>query len=295
MSGKSTLFPVLLRCLLAVVCMAVPLLAGAADNALPASERHANPNELWHLIHDLCEPAAVRGRYPPKPCIEISAPSGSANAYAVLKDLRGRYQYLVLPLARITGIESPALLVPGAPDYFADAWAARLYVEAALHRIVPRDDLVMVVNSIFGRSQNQLHIHVDCIQPAVHDALTRMLPAITNQWRLLPMPLPPHGHRYWARRVDGNDLSINPFQSLAAALPSGDRMALHSLIVTGAYFAKGKPGFILLSGHVDRSKGDFGSGDELQDLTCSDGRQHHPHPNPPLEGEGERASHAMPL
>lgn len=249
--------------------MAVLPHARAAENAPTAKTHHANPDALWHLIHDLCAPAAAQGRYPPSPCIEVDAPAGSANAYAVLKDMQGRYQYLVLPLARTTGIESPTLLTPDAPNYFADAWAARLYVEAALHHAVPRDELVMVVNSIASRSQNQLHIHVDCIQPAVHDALARMLPAITEQWQPLPEPLPPHGHIYWARRVDGRGLAINPFQSLASALPSGDRMALHSLIVTGASFADGKPGFILLSGRVDRGKGDTGSGDELQDFTCS--------------------------
>lgn len=259
----------MLRRLFAVACLASLPFAHAAVAAPAAAVQRENPNVLWYLIHDGCATSAARGRYPPRPCTEVDAPHGSANAYAVLKDIRGRYQYLVLPLARITGIESPALLAPGAPNYFADAWTARLYVEAALHHAVPRDDLVLVVNSIDGRSQNQLHIHIDCIRPSVRDALVRMLPAITQQWRPLPAPLPPYGHRYWARRVDGRDLTVNPFKSLAAALPAGDRMGLHSLVVTGARFADGKPGFILLSSRVDRAKGNVGSGDELQDLSCA--------------------------
>lgn len=196
-------------------------------------------------------------------------PRESANRYVVLKDRDGRYQYLVLPLARIAGIESPALLAPGAPNYFADAWTARLYVEAALHRHLPRDALSLVVNSAYGRSQNQLHIHVDCIRPSVHDALQRMLPSLTEQWRPLPMPLPPDGHAYQARWVAGETLQVNPFKSLAAVLPTGDRMAWHSLVVLGAHSPAGKPGFILLSGRVDQRGDDRGNGDHLQDFTCT--------------------------
>ena len=171
--------------------------------------------------------------------------------------------------ARTTGIESPALLAADAPNYFADAWAARLYVEAALHAVQPREVLSMVVNSAHGRSQDQLHIHLDCIRPEVHDALQHLLPTITSQWHTLSEPLPPHQHIYQAMWVEGEALSINPFQALANALPAGDSMALHSLAVVGAYSPQGKPGFILLSGRVDPARDDRGSGDELQDPDCA--------------------------
>jgi CDP-diacylglycerol pyrophosphatase len=201
--------------------------------------------------------------------VEVDAANRGAAGYAVLKDRAGRYQYLVLPLARVTGIESPALQAAGTPNYFADAWTARLYVEAALHATQPRDVLSLVVNAAASRSQDQLHIHVDCVRPDVHAALLRLLPVITGRWRPLPAPLPPGGHAYWARWVDGETLAIDPFKSLASSLPAGDAMARHSLAVVGARSAAGRPGFILLSGHADRHGGDRGSGDELQDLACS--------------------------
>lgn len=253
---------------LLLACLAMPAVAEGPVSAPPDQPGVQSPNALWRLIR-ACTTAAGKDLYPPRPCVEVEMPRGSANHYAVLKDREGRYQYLVLPLARITGIESPTLLAPGAPNYFADAWTARLYVEAALHRRLPRDQLSLVVNSAYGRSQNQLHIHVDCTRPDVHDALQRMLPNITTQWRPLPMPLPPNGHAYQARWVDGETLTLNPFQSLAASLPAGDHMARHSLIVAGAVSPSGKPGFILLSGRVDWRKGDHATGDELQDLACT--------------------------
>ncbi|WP_329743317.1 CDP-diacylglycerol diphosphatase [Dyella sp. A6] len=255
-----------------------PVFAAGMQASPHAWHEHAhhkkhNPNVLWHLISK-CRASALRVGYPPHPCVEVDDPMHPAEGYGVLKDLAGRYQYLVMPLARITGIESPLLLAPAAPNYFADAWPARLYVEAALHHRVPRDQLALVVNSIDGRSQNQLHIHVDCIKPSVHQALLDMRASLTTQWQPLPRPLPPNGHHYVARWVDGATLSVNPFKSLAASLPAGDRMALHSLIAVGAYAADGKPGFILLSGRVNKRTGDVGSGDELHDLSCAIATSH---------------------
>ena len=253
------------------------LLAGTAAPAFATNQlasphvhqRTSDPNVLWQLIRKCRVSARKKHTYPPRPCVEVDHATDPGQGYGVLKDRAGRYQYLVLPLARITGIESPLLLTPAAPNYFADAWTARLYVEAALHHRLPRDEVALVVNSIDGRSQNQLHIHVDCIRPSVYDALKRIRPILTTQWRPLPMPLPPNNHRYEARWVDGATLTVNPFKSLAASLPAGDRMALHSLIAVGAQSVDGKPGFILLSGHVDKRTGDVGSGDELHDLSCA--------------------------
>jgi CDP-diacylglycerol pyrophosphatase len=257
------------RWLLALGMAVAPATARSASAPAATHPPPEDRHRLWMLVHDECAPAAARHRHPPLPCAEVDITHRGASGYAVLKDRAGRYQYLVLPLARITGIESPALLAPGAPNYFADAWTARLYVEAALHAAQPRDALGLVVNSSQGRSQDQLHIHVDCIRPDVHAALLRLRPVVTGRWRPLPAPLPPNGHAYSARWVDGETLAIDPFKSLAAALPAGDAMARHSLIVVGARSASGKPGFILLSGRVDRRRGDRGNGDELQDLACS--------------------------
>jgi len=41
--------------------------------------------------------------------------------------------------AGVSGIESPILLTPDAPNYFADAWEARRYIDEELHRTLPRE------------------------------------------------------------------------------------------------------------------------------------------------------------
>lgn len=263
----------------AIVMLAWATAPVRASGAPPAAVAHAlpkNPDRLWQWVHEQCEPAARRMIYPPAPCIEVSGALQETTGYAVFKDRDGAYQYLVLPLARITGIESETLLAPNTPNYLADAWEARRYIEAALHASVPRDELSLVVNSAYGRSQNQLHIHIDCIRADVHDALQRLAPTITQRWTTLSEPLPPHGHRYSARWVPGDSLAINPFQSLAASLPRGDRMALHSLVIVGARSPDGQPGFIMLSGKVDPTTGDRGNADDLQDQACAMVTRHAP-------------------
>lgn len=253
---------------IALVCIA---LSGCGLSTKPAQKPAHDRNVLWRIVHESCEPApaARRHAYPPAPCIEVSPPGAEAGGYAVFKDRAGRYQYLVLPLARMVGIESPVLLRQDTPNYLADAWTARMYVEAALHQTLPREAMSLVVNSLHDRTQDQLHIHVDCIRPDVHDALQRLLPDITDRWQPLAEPLPPQGGSYQARWASGTTLSLNAFKSLAASLPPGDRMALHSLAVVGAQSSSGAPGFILLSSRYDPAQGYRSDAEGLQDQDCA--------------------------
>lgn len=250
------------------IALACTALSACALSPKPAQKPTHDRNVLWRLVHESCVPAARRHIYPPAPCIEVSPPGAETSGYAVFKDRAGRYQYLVLPLARIVGIESP-LLLQDTPHYLADAWTARMYVEAALHKTLPREAMSLVVNSLHDRSQDQLHIHVDCIRPDVHDALQRLLPGITDRWQPLGEPLPPLGGRYQARWASGSTLSINAFKSLAASLPHGDFMALHSLAVVGARSMSGEPGFILLSSRYEPAQAYRGDAEKLQDQACA--------------------------
>ncbi len=244
------------------------LLLACSATAAPGKWKHReNPDVLWHFVHDKCAPAAARGIYPPAPCVEVDHPHDITRGYVVFKDRDGRHQYLVLPLARITGIESPVLRSPDAPNYLGDAWTARMYVEAALHRPVPRDALSLVVNARTGRSQNQLHIHVDCVAPAVHATLQRLLPGITDRWRPLPARL--KGRHYIARWLAGANIASNPFRLLAKALKPDQDIGLHSLVLVGAHDTLGRPGFILLSTAADPATGNKGNSDALQDRTCA--------------------------
>ncbi|MEJ0066521.1 MAG: CDP-diacylglycerol diphosphatase [Caulobacteraceae bacterium] len=177
---------------------AATLAAFFAVVALPA--RAADPDALWNVVSGQCVPNQ-QARQDPGPCVSVDL----AGGYAVLKDQSGATQVLVIATTRITGIESPALLDPAAPNYWADAWAARHDVEQFAHREIPREDVALAVNSIYGRSQDQLHIHVDCIRPDVRDALNTAIDRIGPKWAPLDVSLA--GHRYKAMRIAGEDLA----------------------------------------------------------------------------------------
>jgi CDP-diacylglycerol pyrophosphatase len=239
------------------------VLAGAAR-----SGQAANPDALWNIVHGQCVPDQQQ-KGDPAPCAFVDLREGDARGYVVLKDIVGATQYLLIPTARLPGIESPLLLAPGAANYFADAWRERGYTERAAGHLLPRGTISLAINSAFGRSQNQLHIHIDCIGSDVKAALQRQLAAIGDSW--MPLPEPLVGHRYRAMRVLSDALDeTNPFLLLADGDP-GARTAMgeYTLVVVDAEFAGGRPGFIILTDRVDLAKGDRASGEELQDHFCA--------------------------
>jgi CDP-diacylglycerol pyrophosphatase len=246
----------------------LPLALGLAVILAAAAAAHADPNALWNIVHTLCVPNEEQHNNP-APCRLVELHNGEPNGYVLLKDLAGASQFLLIPTARVPGIESTALLAPGAPNYFAAAWRFRTYVERALHTTLPRDDIALAINSVSGRSQNQLHIHIDCIRADVRAALRQMQDAIGDRWAPLGVPLA--GHPYRAMKVEGDALDrVNPFQLLADGLPGArEDMGHHTLVVAGAVFANGQPGFIILDGHADPAVGDRASGEDLQDHACA--------------------------
>jgi CDP-diacylglycerol pyrophosphatase len=227
---------------------------------------NADPDALWTIVHDRCVPDQ-RQHDDPAPCAMVDLSTGEEQGYAVLKDINGATQFLLIPTEQISGIESPAILAPGATNYFAAAWGARSFVAERAGQTLPRDWESLAVNSEVSRSQNQLHIHIGCIRADVHEALTEHAAEVGSVWT--PFPVPLAGHPYRAIAVTGDDLAaVNPFALLADGV-GGARadMGLETLVVVGAIGADGQPGFVILAGRADDTTGDRGSGEELQDHT----------------------------
>jgi CDP-diacylglycerol pyrophosphatase len=227
----------------------------------------ANPNALWDIVHGQCVPD-MQARGAPAPCALVEIAGGVARGYAALKDIRGASQYLLIPTARVTGIEDPALLAPDAPNYFDAAWRIRDLVQARLPVPLPRDGFSLAINSQFGRTQNQLHIHVDCVRTEVRQALADNAQQVGDGWAPFAPPLV--GRRYLARRLLGAELGADPFLLLAEAVPGArQEMGLWTIVAVGADFADAGPGFVLLARRADPARGDHGSGEWLQDHHCA--------------------------
>jgi CDP-diacylglycerol pyrophosphatase len=236
--------------------------------AAPAISRAADPSTLWHIINDRCVPHEQADN-DPAPCSLVDLSAGRAHGYVVLKDIRGIAQYLLMPTARIAGIESAEILSPDSPNYWQFAWEARKFVEARLGRALPREAIARAINSATARSQDQLHIHIDCIRPDVKAALDTQRATIGPHWAPLPVPLA--GHSYRAIGLVGEQLGDrDPFRLLAESLAGGpERMAEQTLVVVGAEFPEYGPGFVLLAGQADSAQADPGWGEELQDHACT--------------------------
>jgi CDP-diacylglycerol pyrophosphatase len=242
------------------------LLAGLA--CAPAGAHAADPSALWKIVSGKCVPHEQTER-DPSPCSSVDLSEGLQKGFVVLKDRDGVAQFLLIPTARISGIEDPAILQPDATNYWNAAWQARYFVEERLNTSLPRDGITLAINSSVGRSQNQLHIHIDCIRPDVRKVLAANLDKVGGIWT--PFPIPLAGHSYQAIRINQETLDgVDPFRVLVNGDPkTGGDISQHTLVLVGETFADGSSGFVLLDDHADLLAGDHASGEQLQDHTCA--------------------------
>ena len=247
--------------LAAVVALSSPLaglaLAQAGDRGL-----------LWRVVQVCVANTRLTGAS--FPCLDVNLANGVESGFAVIRAPLENSHIIVTPTVRTTGVESVDLQAPGAPNYFQDAWRARHFVEERFSHAVSRDSIGMAVNSRLGRSQDQLHIHVDCLQAGVRDALRQHAADIhADHWSRLPFDL--QGERYWALRLDNPDLAdVNIFKLVDEGLhvPGEDRQRV-TIVVAGASFERGVNGFYILAALAGHGRRNQGHGEFLMDHACA--------------------------
>ncbi|WP_337013751.1 CDP-diacylglycerol diphosphatase [Pantoea sp. AS142] len=216
-----------------------------------------NSDALWQIVSEKCVPHQ-QSRGEPGPCQRVDLP----HRYAMLKDLHGPLQYLLIPLDRITGIESPQLLQPAAPNYFALAWHERTLL--AQRRGSPVDDwaLSLAINAQYGRTQNQLHIHLSCLRPDVRQQLDHLTPQLTAQWQSTTL----RKHRYWLRALTPAELTQqSAFIRLADERPEArTEMGKYGLAL--AELGDGR--LVMMAIERNWLLLNSGSAEELQDHAC---------------------------
>ncbi len=139
----------------------------------------------------------------------VNLASGEDAGWAILKDIFGKTQFLLIPTRRLAGIESPRGWNIGAAKLLARGVVRpATWFPSAPNKELPRDAIGMAINAANARTQDQLHIHVDCIRPDVREALWNQSSKITAQWAYLDLG----GHTY--RRCDAlTALNQNPILS----------------------------------------------------------------------------------
>ncbi|QCP53313.1 CDP-diacylglycerol diphosphatase [Trinickia violacea] len=219
----------------------------------------ADPNALWDIVHLDCVPAAQNtGK------TGLCANVNLTQHYALLKDRNGVAQHLLIPTERVTGIESPLLLGPAAPNYWADAWTARSFVEASLKKPLPDNLLGLEVNSKYRRSQEQLHIHIDCMHADASAELESHRSDPPGQWTWDTIG----GSRYRIMRVTGPAFDVDPFDIVARDRAGSDQMGMQTILVTGAGPTAANDGWLILNSGTDVTGGS-GSAEPLLDHACA--------------------------
>ncbi|MEH1977329.1 MAG: CDP-diacylglycerol diphosphatase [Nostoc sp.] len=131
---------------------------------------------LWRKVQECT--INQKQKKDPSPCQYVDL----KNNYAIVYDHAS--EYLLIPTVKITGIEDPKIWDsknnPYYPYFWYFAWNETL-------KYVPNKtpkQLGLAVNSKYGRGQDQLHIHMSCINKKVSDQLEKLAKAqrITTKW-----------------------------------------------------------------------------------------------------------------
>jgi CDP-diacylglycerol pyrophosphatase len=243
----------LLRTVLLAISTAALLAAGGCVRLSTLDS-----NGLWKVVGGQCVPNQ-RDNGTPAPCTTVDF----QKRYAVLKDIAGRAQYLVIPTDRVPGIESSEILYGGAPEYWVGAWDATRYVDTKLGTQLAANQLGLEINSSEQRSQNQLHIHVDCMRTDITTALAPHRTDPLGQWSWTTLD----GQRYRVKRVMSLSDRDNPFRVVQRDLGAQQAMGAQTILVTGAGSDTARDGWLIVNSGRD-VEGGTGTAEGLLDHAC---------------------------
>jgi len=246
----------LLRLSFTLACLAVIGLGGLAFYRVTRAEdaRASDRGDLWLVVHNLCS-AMDKVTGLPLPCLKVDRDAG----FVVLRAPMDHARVLVVPMQKISGIESPLILRPDAPNPWAYAWSQRAYVSHGAGRQMEWSDYGLAINSERARTQDQLHIHISCIDPRLKRYLARHAPP-RGKWTTID--LAPWADRYRVKRIDEAALQRDPFKIVAEESPGARKnMGAHSLALVGYGDADARE-FVLLDANG------YGHAEELLNHRC---------------------------
>jgi CDP-diacylglycerol pyrophosphatase len=186
----------------------------------------------------------------------------AVNRYVIIKDDAPTkpQAYLLIPSIKVTGIDDKRIFAAPYVNLWANAWdQSERYPGWGERRIG------MAINSAHARTQDQLHVHISCIDPKVAQVLDDHAKE-PDGIKPYTVQLPPANNNYDVTVVNDLTDGESPFWVAKKAAKTGERMADKSVAVVKAK----EPGryYILTTVYKD---GKGGAAEELLDQTCGTG------------------------
>jgi len=172
-------------------------------------------SELWSVVNYCRAQNSAIGL--PFPCLSVQPERDGQGGYVLLRSPHLKSEILLVPTERLTGVEDPGAASAAAAVYWREAWDVRRLIGERLRRQIDPGNIALAVNAKVGRTQEQLHIHIDCVRAEVEANMSAHGPATGTGWMRLRdfrgMPL-------WARWIGEDDLGVlNPVQAVADGVP----------------------------------------------------------------------------
>ncbi|MBP2169143.1 CDP-diacylglycerol pyrophosphatase [Erwinia toletana] len=238
-----------------VIALIIALLV--AGLAIAALSFQKNADALWQIVSEKCVPGQQQHGNP-APCENVDM----AQGYVTMKDRNGPLQYLLMPVARISGIENPLLLNSRTPNFFFQSWRERHLMADKRGAPVADNAISLAINSQYGRTQNQLHIHISCLRPDVRQQLNQLAPSLSQHWQSATLL----NHPYLLRALTVEQLAQqSAFIRLADEVPDA-HAAMGKYGLALAALPDGR--LVLMAIERNWLKLNRGSAEEVQDHNC---------------------------
>ena len=203
------------------------------------------------------------------PCLKVDLNEGEKRGYVVLRDPLGPPDTILAPTRRVAGIEDPWLRSRDAPNYFAAAWRARALLERPGDQ--PPGGFALAVNSALARSQDQFHIHLGCLAPALKRWLPALAPKLpVGAWTRIGLAAA--GSSLWAQRTGRADPEdVEPLRLAAEVMGGKTDLARMTILLTQVRIADSEESVVLVSYAGGSGSPGRASAESMLDPACSDG------------------------
>ncbi|MFO1025047.1 MAG: CDP-diacylglycerol diphosphatase [Acetobacteraceae bacterium] len=187
------------------------------------------------------------------------------NKFVTVKDaaVSKPFGYLILPSIAVTGIEQTSVTEA---DPVAEFWQYGWDQGMNYYLKKPASHTALAINSLKGRDQDQLHIHISCVLQSVATQLAGTAQISANPTQPTALTLGPHGNQYEVITLTSLTGDNSPFKILEKFPHAAGHIADQSIAIIGT--GKNPPYYMAVTYASGKNPG---AAEELLDQTTACG------------------------